>query len=49
MIILCGTVEVRTTDGVARQFGPGTVIHLEDTTGPGHATRVLPGANGWRS
>jgi hypothetical protein len=43
VIILRGTVEVRTTDGAMRRFGPGTAVHLEDTTGPGHATRVLPG------
>jgi hypothetical protein len=43
VIILHGTVEVRTTDGHTRRFGPGTAVHLEDTTGPGHATRVLPG------
>lgn len=45
VIILRGTVEVRTTDGAVRRFGPGTVVHLEDTVGPGHATRVLPGAD----
>jgi hypothetical protein len=43
VIILRGTVEVRTTDGEVRWFGPGTALHLEDTRGPGHATRVLPG------
>lgn len=43
MIILRGTVEVRTTDGAVRRLGPGTAVHLEDTTGPGHATRILPG------
>ena len=43
VIILRGAVEVRTTDGAVRRFGPGTAVHLEDTTGPGHATRVLPG------
>lgn len=43
VIILRGIVEVRTTDGAARRFGPGTAIHLEDTMGAGHATRVLPG------
>ena len=42
MIILRGTVEVRATDGAVRRFGPGTVVHLEDTTGTGHATYVLP-------
>jgi hypothetical protein len=43
VIVLRGTVEVRTTDGIVRQFGPGAAVHLEDTTGPGHSTRVLPG------
>jgi hypothetical protein len=43
VITLRGTVEVQTTDGVARQFGPGAAVHLEDTTGAGHSTRVLPG------
>jgi hypothetical protein len=43
VITLRGTVEVRTTDGVTRTFGPGTAVHLEDTVGPGHATRILPG------
>jgi hypothetical protein len=33
VIILRGTVEVRATDGAVRVFGPGTVVHLEDTTG----------------
>lgn len=37
------TVEVRVTDGAVRRFGLGTVVQLEDTTGAGHATRVLPG------
>jgi hypothetical protein len=43
VIILRGTVEVRATDGAVRRFGPGNVVHLKDTTGAGHATRVLPG------
>ncbi len=43
VIILRGTVEVRTSDGAVRRFGPGTAAHIEDTTGAGHATRVLPG------
>ena len=43
VIIIRGTVEVRVTDGDVRRFGPGTVVQLEDTTGTGHATRVLPG------
>jgi hypothetical protein len=43
VIMVRGTVEVRATDGTVRLFGPGTVVQLEDTTGTGHATRVLPG------
>jgi hypothetical protein len=43
VIILRGTVEVRTTEGAVRRIAPSTVVHLEDTMGPGHATRVLPG------
>src|SRR5262249_9068033 len=43
VIVVRGTVEVRATDGAVRQFGPGTVVQLEDTIGAGHATRVLPG------
>jgi hypothetical protein len=42
VIIVRGTVEVRASNGTVRRFGPGTVVHLEDTTGAGHATRVLP-------
>jgi len=43
VVVVRGTAEVRTTDGAVRRFGPGTVVQLEDTTGAGHATRVLPG------
>jgi hypothetical protein len=43
VIIVRGVVEVRASDGAVRRFGPGTVVQLEDTTGAGHATRVLPG------
>ena len=43
VIMLRGTMEVRATDGAVRRFGPGSVVHLEDTTGTGHAARVLPG------
>jgi quercetin dioxygenase-like cupin family protein len=39
--ILKGVVEVTVGDGEARQFGPGSVVLLEDTTGPGHTTRVV--------
>ncbi|HTA93124.1 MAG TPA: hypothetical protein VK745_26280 [Polyangiaceae bacterium] len=43
VIMLQGSVEVRTSDGATRRFGPGTVVKLEDTTGEGHTARVLPG------
>ncbi len=40
--ILKGAVEVTVGDGESRQFGPGSVVLLEDTSGRGHTTRVLP-------
>lgn len=40
--ILKGAVEVTVGDGESRQFEPGSVVLLEDTTGRGHTTRVLP-------
>lgn len=39
--ILRGTVEVTVGDGEARRFSPGDIVLLEDTTGPGHTTRVV--------
>ena len=39
--ILKGTVEVTVSDGEVRQFEPGSIVLLEDTTGPGHTTRVI--------
>ena len=38
-----GTVEVEVSDGEKRQFGPGSVLLVEDTTGKGHLTRNLTG------
>jgi len=38
---IAGTVRVTTTDGVARDIGPGTVWRMEDTSGKGHHTRVI--------
>lgn len=40
-IILEGRLEVEVHSGDRRQFGPGTVVFLEDTTGSGHVTRIL--------
>ena len=37
------TVEVRVSDGEVRDFGPGQVLVLEDTTGKGHVTRCVSG------
>lgn len=37
---LSGEVEVETSDGDSRRFGPGSVILVEDTTGKGHRSRV---------
>lgn len=36
-----GTVEVEVSDGETRQFGPGSVLLVEDTTGKGHVTRKV--------
>lgn len=38
-----GTVEVEVSDGEKREFGPGSVLLVEDTTGKGHVTRNLSG------
>lgn len=38
---LLGRLEVETTDGEVRSFGPGDVVLVEDTTGRGHITRVI--------
>jgi quercetin dioxygenase-like cupin family protein len=41
LIVLQGTSEVTTSDGQVRQFGPGSVVLLDDTTGKGHQTKAL--------
>ena len=41
LIVLQGTSEVTTSDGQVRQFGPGSVVLLDDTTGKGHQTRAV--------
>lgn len=40
-ITLTGEIEVGTTDGTIRHYGPGTVLMAEDLTGTGHSTRVV--------
>jgi quercetin dioxygenase-like cupin family protein len=41
LVVLQGASEVTTSDGQVRQFGPGSVILLDDTVGKGHQTRVV--------
>jgi hypothetical protein len=36
-----GLLDVQVGDGEVRRLGPGTVVLLEDTPGPGHTTRVV--------
>jgi hypothetical protein len=38
---LAGEMEVATTDGEVRRFGPGSLWLVDDTVGRGHNTRVL--------
>lgn len=39
MALLSGKVEVETSDGDIRQFGPGNIILLEDMGGKGHRSK----------
>jgi hypothetical protein len=41
LIVLQGKSAVTTSDGEVRQFGPGSIVLLDDTTGKGHQTRVV--------
>ncbi len=41
LIVVQGTSEVTTSDGQVRQFGPGSVVLLDDTKGTGHQTRAI--------
>jgi hypothetical protein len=41
VVTLAGEMEITTSDGETRCFGPGSIWLLEDTTGKGHNTRVL--------
>ena len=44
LITLSGEVQITTSDGETRIFGPGALWLLDDTTGKGHNTRVIGGA-----
>jgi hypothetical protein len=39
-VCLKGHVEITTSDGKRRSFGPGDTVLMEDGDGKGHATRV---------
>jgi hypothetical protein len=41
---LTGAYEVTASDGEVRAFPAGAILLLEDTTGKGHSTRILGGA-----
>jgi hypothetical protein len=40
-LLLQGMIEVRTSDGEVRTFGPGDIVLLEDITGKGHISEVV--------
>jgi hypothetical protein len=41
VVTLAGQMEMTTSDGETRRFGPGSIVLLDDLTGKGHNTRVL--------
>jgi hypothetical protein len=41
LALMSGEVEMETTDGTVRRFGPGDLVLLEDTSGKGHVTRNI--------
>lgn len=45
-VVLQGEFEVTASDGAIRNFGPGAVLLLEDTSGKGHSTRVVGNDDG---
>ena len=44
VVVLDGTLEVETTDGQTRSFGPGQAFLADDTASSGHRTRTVGGA-----
>jgi hypothetical protein len=40
-VYLAGAIESEVSDGEVRRFGPGNIALVEDTTGKGHAGRVI--------
>ena len=45
ILYLAGEVEVETSDGELRRFGPGSATLVEDTTGAGHRSRAVGGTD----
>jgi quercetin dioxygenase-like cupin family protein len=43
IIHLRGSVDVATSGGEVRRFGPGDVVLVEDTSGAGHTTTAVNG------
>ena len=43
IVMLAGVVEIQTSDGESRTFGPGDVVLVEDVTGKGHKSRSPAG------
>jgi len=43
IVMLAGLVEIQTSDGEARTFGPGEIVLVEDLTGKGHKSRSPDG------
>src|SRR3974377_1705243 len=39
VVTLTGDVEIQTSDGETRRFGPGSILLAEDVTGKGHISR----------
>ncbi|MET0152597.1 MAG: hypothetical protein ABW298_08330 [Candidatus Binatia bacterium] len=43
VVVLCGRLEVETTDAQVRRWGPGDMFMADDPKGKGHRTRVVEG------
>ena len=43
VVMLEGEIDLRTTDGQTRRFGPGSICLLEDLSGVGHFSTVRGG------
>jgi len=43
IVMLAGYVEIQTSDGETRTFGPGEIVLVEDTSGKGHKSRSPDG------